>query len=68
MLGIGLSRMSPNPISDSDNSEFRTNISLIARVRDRTDRESWREFYQFYHPLLTRYLRRLGMDWLPRGT
>jgi RNA polymerase sigma factor (sigma-70 family) len=53
--------MSPNPKSDSDNSEFRTNISLIARVRDRTDGESWREFYQFYHPLLMRYLRRLGL-------
>ena len=53
--------MSLSPGTDSDNSEFRTNISLIARVRDRTDDESWREFYQFYHPLLTRYLRRLGL-------
>ena len=52
--------MSHSPRTDSDNSEFQTNISLIARVRDRTDVESWREFYQFYHPLLTRYLRRLG--------
>ena len=54
--------MSLSPKTDSDNSEFRTNISLIARVRDRTDGESWREFYQFYHPLLTRYLRRLGLE------
>jgi RNA polymerase sigma factor (sigma-70 family) len=53
--------VSGNPRADSDNSEFRTSISLIARVRDRTDVESWREFYQFYHPLLTRYLRRLGL-------
>ena len=53
--------MSLSPRTDSDNSEFQTNISLIARVRDRTDVESWREFYQFYHPLLTRYLRRLGL-------
>jgi RNA polymerase sigma factor (sigma-70 family) len=53
--------MSLDPRPDSDKSEFQTNISLIARVRDRTDVESWREFYQFYHPLLTRYLRRLGL-------
>jgi RNA polymerase sigma factor (sigma-70 family) len=53
--------MSQSPRSNSDNSEFQTNISLIARVRDRTDVESWREFYEFYHPLLTRYLRRLGL-------
>ena len=53
--------MSLSPGTEPDNSEFRTNISLIARVRDRTDVESWREFYKFYHPLLTRYLRRLGL-------
>ena len=53
--------MAISPRADSDNSEFRTNISLIAKVRDRTDAESWREFYKFYHPLLTRYLRRLGL-------
>jgi hypothetical protein len=40
--------MAPDPRTDSDNSEFRTNISLIARVRDRTDVESWREFYEFF--------------------
>jgi RNA polymerase sigma factor (sigma-70 family) len=61
MSGIGLSKMAISPRADSDNSEFRTNISLIAKVRDRTDAESWREFYKFYHPLLTRYLRRLGL-------
>jgi RNA polymerase sigma factor (sigma-70 family) len=53
--------MSLNPRTDPEKSEFRTSISLIARVRDRTDVESWREFYEFYHPLLTRYLRRLGL-------
>ena len=53
--------MSASPKTNSENSEFRTSISLIARVRDRADGESWREFYQFYHPLLTRYLRRLGL-------
>lgn len=48
--------------NDTDNSEFRTNISLITRVRDRTDDESWNQFYQFYQPLLMRYLRRLGLE------
>jgi RNA polymerase sigma-70 factor (ECF subfamily) len=47
---------------DGDKSEFRTNISLIARVRDRSDSESWNQFYQFYQPLLMRYLRRLGLE------
>jgi RNA polymerase sigma-70 factor (ECF subfamily) len=48
--------------SDSDKSEFRTSISLIKRVRDRTDVESWREFYRFYQPLLARYMRTLRLD------
>jgi RNA polymerase sigma-70 factor, ECF subfamily len=61
MSAIGLSEMSRRPKTDPEKSEFQTSISLIARVRDRTDGESWREFYQFYHPLLTRYLRRLGL-------
>ena len=47
---------------DADKSEFRTNISLINRVRDRTDVESWSQFYRFYQPLLTRYMRRLGLQ------
>jgi RNA polymerase sigma-70 factor (ECF subfamily) len=42
--------------------EFPTRPTLLARVRDRADAESWREFYQFYHPLLRRYLRRLGLQ------
>jgi RNA polymerase sigma factor (sigma-70 family) len=54
--------MSQPESTDSDNSEFHTSLSLINRVRDRTDAESWREFYQFYQPLLTRYLRSLGLD------
>ena len=53
--------MSQSEKTDSDKSEFHTNLSLIARVRDRSDVESWRQFYQFYQPLLTRYLRRLGL-------
>ncbi len=48
--------------SDADNSEFGTSLSLINRVRDRTDTESWREFYQFYQPLLARYMGSLGLD------
>jgi RNA polymerase sigma factor (sigma-70 family) len=45
----------------SGKSEFHTRMSLIARARDRADVESWRTFYQFYQPLLTRYLRSLGL-------
>jgi RNA polymerase sigma-70 factor (ECF subfamily) len=41
--------------------EFPTRPTLLARVRDRADAESWREFYQYYQPLLMRYLRRLGL-------
>src|SRR5262245_23934350 len=48
--------------TNADESEFRTSVSLIARVRDRTDVESWREFYQFYQPLLRRYLRSIGLE------
>ncbi len=52
----------PERQDDPDRSEFATNIALIARVRDSRDIESWREFYEFYRPLLTRYLRRLGLN------
>jgi RNA polymerase sigma factor (sigma-70 family) len=54
--------MSQTASNDSDNSEFGTSLSLINRVRDRTDVESWREFYEFYQPLLARYMRSLGLD------
>ena len=54
--------------TDGDESEFQTSISLIARVRDRSDVEGWRQFYQFYQPLLMRYLRRLGLEDTPRMT
>ena len=54
--------MSLTPKTDPDKSEFHTNVALIAKVRDRSDVESWRQFYQFYQPLLARYLRRLGLD------
>jgi RNA polymerase sigma factor (sigma-70 family) len=42
-------------------TEFQTRPSLIARVRDRADGASWSEFYEFYQPLLMRYLRSLGL-------
>jgi RNA polymerase sigma factor (sigma-70 family) len=42
--------------------EFPTRSTLLARVRDRADAESWREFYEYYQPLLLRYLRRLGLE------
>ena len=48
--------------ADDDRSEFRTNLSLIKNVRDRSDVESWRRFHDFYAPLLMRYLRRLGLE------
>jgi RNA polymerase sigma-70 factor (ECF subfamily) len=41
--------------------DFPTRPTLLARVRDRSDAESWREFYEYYQPLLLRYLRRLGL-------
>jgi RNA polymerase sigma factor (sigma-70 family) len=41
--------------------DFPTRPTLLARVRDRSDAESWREFYEYYQPLLMRYLRRLGL-------
>lgn len=36
--------MSQAENTESDKSEFGTSVSLINRVRDRTDAESWREF------------------------
>jgi RNA polymerase sigma factor (sigma-70 family) len=54
--------MSEPDRTDGDHSEFRTNINLIDRVRDRTDAEGWSQFYQFYQPLIMRYLRRLGLE------
>jgi RNA polymerase sigma factor (sigma-70 family) len=54
--------MSKKTGADDDQSEFRTSLSLIASVRDPSDTESWRKFYQFYAPLLTRYLKRLGLE------
>jgi RNA polymerase sigma-70 factor (ECF subfamily) len=53
--------MSQSSRADDDRSEFRTSLSLIKNVRDRSDKESWSRFHDFYAPLLMRYLRRLGL-------
>lgn len=39
-----------------------TRASLIYRVRDPNDDESWREFYEIYQPLLYRYARARGLN------
>ena len=41
--------------------ENRTRASLLMRVRDFADRESWDQFVEIYGPLLVRYLRHLGL-------
>ena len=53
--------MAMTPRADIERFELPTRPSLIARVKDLTDAESWSEFYHFYQPLLMRYLRHLGM-------
>jgi RNA polymerase sigma-70 factor, ECF subfamily len=35
----------------------RTRSSLLQRLHDPNDRQSWGEFYEVYHPLLLRYIR-----------
>src|SRR5262249_37767694 len=39
-----------------------TRSSLLRRVRDPQDRESWREFVELYEPLLLSYVRSRGLD------
>jgi len=39
-----------------------TRPSLLQRVKDPRDNESWREFYQLYQPLLYRYARARGLS------
>jgi RNA polymerase sigma-70 factor, ECF subfamily len=53
--------MARTPRAGIERFELPTRPSLIARVKDLTDAESWSEFYHFYQPLLMRYLRHLGM-------
>jgi RNA polymerase sigma-70 factor, ECF subfamily len=53
--------MSPLPRRASAGPDVPTRPSLIARIKNRADTESWLGFYQFYQPLLMRYMRRLGL-------
>ncbi len=39
-----------------------TRASLLQRVRDPRDNESWRLFFQIYQPLLYRYARARGLE------
>ena len=39
-----------------------TRTSLLERVKDPHARESWREFFGIYQPLLYRYARTRGLD------
>lgn len=39
-----------------------TRISLLLRVRDLGNQESWEEFVELYGPLILRYLRRTGVS------
>ncbi len=38
-----------------------TRLSILIRVRDLGDSESWREFHSIYRPLIFGYLRGLGL-------
>ena len=40
----------------------KTQVSLLKRVRDTSDAESWREFYGVYQPLLLSYARSKGLQ------
>ncbi len=40
---------------------YETRLSLLVRVRDLGDAESWREFHAIYQPLIFGYLRSLGL-------
>lgn len=42
-------------------SHHSTRASLLHRVKDPKNKESWREFFQIYHPLLYRYARLRGL-------
>ncbi len=38
-----------------------TRVSLLARVKDLRSQESWKEFVDLYGPLISRFLRKLGV-------
>lgn len=40
----------------------KTRSSLLRRVRDPRDEESWQEFFALYHPILVSYLRKEGLN------
>jgi len=42
-------------------NDFETRITLLQRVRDRHDHESWQEFVQLYEPLLKRFVLSRGV-------
>jgi RNA polymerase sigma factor (sigma-70 family) len=39
-----------------------TRSSLLLRVADPNDKQSWGEFYEIYHPILIRYVRSRGIE------
>jgi RNA polymerase sigma-70 factor (ECF subfamily) len=43
------------------NDERKTRPSLLVKLRNLQDRESWNEFLELYGPLIVRCLRRLGV-------
>jgi RNA polymerase sigma-70 factor (ECF subfamily) len=47
---------------DANESELRTRPSLLMRIRDRNDQESWRTFVMIYAPLVYRYCCRHGLQ------
>jgi DNA-directed RNA polymerase specialized sigma24 family protein len=49
-------------VIDADNSELHTRPSLLMRIRDRSDAESWRRFAMIYAPLVYRYACRHGLQ------
>lgn len=40
----------------------RTRASLLLRLQDLRDRESWEQFVEFYGPMILAFLRRLGVS------
>jgi len=44
-----------------DKDPLKTRLSLIEKLRDQSDQESWERFYDNYSPLLFRFSRSLGM-------
>ncbi len=47
---------------DANESDLHTRPSLLMRIRDRNDEESWRTFVTIYAPLVYRYCCRHGLQ------